>query len=195
MVANPPPRTWTKAGTSDMPKYRLKSRGVREQHFTCVKCGHVRPQLGARVVLVALAQGKERRRVCGDCAREDSNMVFRGTVIGQAARKYPGFTYRKPVPAKIDIWQLDPERAHPAHEFPRSVNPPSQPNTQASDLADYTVSIGAAGADGLSPVRVSMRPNQYTGATKPLTVLEFHVANAFELRREYVEEAERRAFG
>lgn len=121
-------------------------------------------------------------------------MEYPGTVQGEAARLYAGYTYRKPVMARVDIWQLDPERLHPAHEFPRSVNPPSQPNTQAVDLADYVVRIGACGNDGMSPVQVLMQPNEYTAASKPLLVCEFQVSNALALRHEYRAEAERRAF-
>lgn len=122
-------------------------------------------------------------------------MEFRGLVQGAAARKYAGFTYRKPVPARVDRWQLDPERLHPAHEYPRSVNPPSQPNTQAVELADYSVRVGAAGDDGMSPVQVWMLPNEYTAATEPLLVCEFAVAHALTLRDEYRDEALTRAFG
>lgn len=121
-------------------------------------------------------------------------MEFRGTVQGAAARKYAGYTYRKPVMARVDIWQLDPERLHPAHEYPRSVNPPSQPNTQAVDLADYVVRLGASGNDGMSPVQVWMQPNEYTAARKPLLVCEFKASNVLTLRHEYRAEAERRAF-
>ena len=101
---------------------------------------------------------------------------------------------RKPAMARVDIWQLDPERLHPAHEYPRSVNPPSQPNTQTVDLADYVVRIGASGNDGMSPVQVWMRPNEYTAARQPLLVCEFKASNVLTLRHEYRAEAERRAF-
>lgn len=95
----------------------------------------------------------------------------------------------------VDIWQLDPERLHPADEFPRSVNPPSQPNMRAVECADYVVRIGASGNDGMSPVQVWMQPNEYTAARAPLLVLEFQVAHALMLRHEYHDEALRRAFG
>ena len=121
-------------------------------------------------------------------------MDYPGTVQGDAARLYAGYTYRKPVMARVDAWQLDPERLHPAHEYPRSVNPPSQPNVQAVELADYVVRIGASSADGMSPVQVWMQPNDYTAAHKPLLVCEFKVAHALTLRHENRAEAERRAF-
>ena len=120
-------------------------------------------------------------------------MEFPGTVQGTAARKYAGFTYRKPAMAPVDIWQLDPERLHPAHEYPRSANPPSQPTLPVVELADYAVRIGATGNDGMSPVQVWMQPNEYTSARKPLLVCEFRVAHALTLRHEYREEAERPA--
>lgn len=122
-------------------------------------------------------------------------MDFRGTVQGAAARRYAGFTYLKPVLAHVDIWQLDPERLHPAHEYPRSVNPPSQPNTQIVELADYLVRVGATGDNGMSPVQVWMLPNKYTAAKTQLLVLEFKVAHALTLRHEYRDEALTRAFG
>jgi hypothetical protein len=121
-------------------------------------------------------------------------MDYPGTVQGEAARLYAGFTYRKPVIARVDAWQLDPERLHPAHEYPRSVNPPTQPNTQAVELADYVVRIGASGDGCMSPVQVWMQPNEYTAARKPLLVYEFKVSNALTLRHEYRAEAERLAF-
>ena len=121
-------------------------------------------------------------------------MEFRGTVQGAAARKYAGYTYRKPVMARVDIWQLEPERLHPAHEYQRSFTPPSSPNTQTIELADYSVRIGAASNDGMSPVQVWVLPNEYTAATKPLLVCEFRVAHALTLRHEYRDEALTRAF-
>lgn len=122
-------------------------------------------------------------------------MEFKGTVQGAAARKYAGYTYRKPVMARVDIWQLDPERLHPAHEYSRSVNPPSLPNMQTLELADYSVRVGAAGDDGMSPVQVWMLPNEYTAAAEPLLVFDFKVAHALTLRHEYRDEALTRAFG
>lgn len=113
---------------------------------------------------------------------------------GEAARLYAGYTYRKPVMAPVDIWQLDPERWHSAHKYPRSVNPPSQANMQTVDLADYVVRIGASGNDGMSQVQVLMKPNEYTAARKPLLVCEFKASNVLTLRHEYRAEAERRAF-
>ncbi len=121
-------------------------------------------------------------------------MEYQGTVQGEAARLYAGYTYRKPVMDSVDAWQIDPERLHPAHEYPRSVNPPSQPNTQTVDLADYVVRIGASGNDGTSLVQVWMQPNKYTDASKPLLVCEFNASNVLTLRHEYRAEAERRAF-
>lgn len=123
-------------------------------------------------------------------------MEFLGTVQGAAARKYAEYTYGKPVMAHLDIWQLDPERLHPAHEYPRSVNPPRQPNTKAVELADYSVRVGAVGDDGMSVVQVWMLPNKYTAATEPGLVWEFKVAHALTLtlRHKYRDEALARAF-
>lgn len=122
-------------------------------------------------------------------------MDYPGMVQGEAARLYAGYTYRKPVMVRVDAWQLDPERLHPAHEYPRSVNAPSQPNTQAVELADYSVRVGAAGDDGMSLVQVWMLPNEYTAAAEPLLVCDFKVAHALTLRHEYRDEALTRAFG
>lgn len=98
-------------------------------------------------------------------------MGFSGTVQGAAARKYAGFTYRKPVLAHVDIWQLDPDRLHPAHEYPRCSSPPNQSNMKVLELADYTVEVSDAGSDGMSLVQVWMQPNKYTQANEPLLVL------------------------
>lgn len=122
-------------------------------------------------------------------------MEYPGTVRDAAARKYAGFTYRKPITATVDIWQLDPERLHQAHEYPRSVNPPSEPNLPSVELADYVVEIGAPDSGGLSPLQLWMKPNKHTAARVPLLVCEFSVANAFTLRHQYRDEALRRAFG
>ena len=116
-------------------------------------------------------------------------MDYPGTVQGEAARLYACYTYRKPVMVPVDIWHLDPERLHPAHEYPRSVNPPSQPNMQTVELADYVVRFCASGNDGMSTVQVWMQPNDYTAARKPLMVCEFQVPNALTLRHEYRAEA------
>lgn len=117
------------------------------------------------------------------------------TVRGPAASRHPAFTYRKPIRATIDIWQLDPERLHPANEYPRSVNPPSAPTLRIEELADCAVRLGRAGTDGLSLLQVVMQPNEFTAARKELLVCEFSVSNAFTLRHEYVDEALRRVFG
>ena len=122
-------------------------------------------------------------------------MEYPGTVRGEAARLYAGYTYRKPVMARVDAWHVDPERLHPAHEYPRSVNPPSQPNTQSVELADYLVRVGAAGDDGMSPVQVWVLPNIYTAAKTPQLMFQFKVAHALTLRHEYRDEALTRAFG
>lgn len=122
-------------------------------------------------------------------------MEFSGTLRGAPARKYSGYGYRRPVQLPVDIWSLDPERLHPAHEYPRSVNPPSAPTLPTVDLVDYVVKIGAQKHDGMSPVQVWVKPNEYTFARKPLLVCEFHVSNAFTLRHEYCDEALVRAFG
>lgn len=121
-------------------------------------------------------------------------MNFRGTVKDEAARTFAGFTYRKPIIPPVDIWSLDPERLHPAHEYPRSVNPPSHPHTPYVELADYDVTIGSMGPDGMNPVQVWMLPNEFTAAMKPMQVCEFRVSNALTLRHEYVDEALKRAF-
>lgn len=122
-------------------------------------------------------------------------MEFKGTVQGSSARRFAGFTYRKPILPRVDIFQLDPERLHPANEYPRSVNPPSQPDTQVVDLADYTVRIGSSGGDGLSPLQVWMQPNKYTQARAPMLVSEVKVANANIMAHEYRDESLRRVFG
>lgn len=116
-------------------------------------------------------------------------------VKGAAARKYPGYTYRRPIKAPIDMWQLDPERLHPAHEYPRSTNAPSAPTLQIDELADCVVGIGPRGVDGMALVQVRMRPNQFTAASVELPVCAFDVSHAFTLRHEWVDEALRRAFG
>lgn len=122
-------------------------------------------------------------------------MGFSGTVQGAAARKYAGFTYLKPVLAHVDIWQLDPDRLHPAHEYPRSSSRPNQSNIRALELADYMVEVGDAGSDGMSLVQVWMQPNEYTKANEPLLVWEFAAENALTLCHEHLDEALRRVFG
>lgn len=122
-------------------------------------------------------------------------MEFSGTVQGAAAHRYGGFTYRKPVPARVDIWQLDPERLHPAHECPRSVNPPSQPSLQVVELADYVMKVGAAGGDGMSAVQVWMWPNEYTAAKSPFLVFEVAATPALASQCEWRHEVLARAFG
>lgn len=122
-------------------------------------------------------------------------MEFIGTVQGEAAKRYAGFTYRKPVLAPVDVWNIDPDRMHPANEYPRSVSPPSAPNTRHVDLADYVVKIGDNSSNGMSRVQLWMRPNEYTAAKAAKLVLEFDASNAFTLRRMYQDEALSRAFG
>ena len=122
-------------------------------------------------------------------------MDYPGTVQGEAARLYTGFTYRKPVVTCIDsILQFDPERLYQTSEYPRSVNPPSRPNMQTVDLADYVVRIGDSGNDGVSLVQIWMCPNEYTAARTPLLVYEFQVAHALTLRHGYCAELERWVF-
>ena len=121
-------------------------------------------------------------------------MEFTGHVQGVAARRYAGFSYRVPVFAEVTMRQLDPERLNYADEYPRSVNPPSNPNLQTKDVADFVVKIGGADLDGMCSVQVWLKPNQYTQAKAPIQLCEFHAANALTLRHEYCDEALRRAF-
>ena len=117
---------------------------------------------------------------------------FHGTVHGEAARAYAGYTYRKPLMSPVNIWQLDPERVRPTHEYPRSVNPPSPPNIRVVELADYVVRIGATDSYGMKPLQVWMQPNEYTAARQRRLVCEVRVSGA--LRREWREEVEWLAF-
>ena len=112
-------------------------------------------------------------------------MHFTGTVQGAAARKFAGFTYRKPLQQPIDsVWTLDPERLNYADEYPRSVNPPSLPILKTVDLADYRVVFSGAGPDGMSTVTVEMLPNGYTASKVPVVVYTCKVAHPFTLRHE-----------
>jgi len=111
-------------------------------------------------------------------------MEAQGIVQGAAARKYAGYTYREPVIARVNIWQLvDTERLHPACEV-----------LQAVDLADYSVRVGATDSDGMSLVQVWVMPNEYTAAREPMLVLQSKVAHALTLRREFRDEALARSF-
>lgn len=122
-------------------------------------------------------------------------MEFNGHIQGAAARKHTGFSYRVPILSDVTMRQLDPERLNYADEYPRSVNPPSGPALQTKDVADFAVTIGAAGQDNMSAVQVWLRPNEYTAAKAKLLVCEFQATNALTLRHEYCDEALRRAFG
>ena len=119
-------------------------------------------------------------------------MEFTGHVQGAAARKHAGFAYRVPVFTFLSMRQLDPERLTYANEYPRCVNPPSQPDVQIKDVADFKVKIYGAGSDGMCAVQVWLLPNQYTSATTALLICESRAADA--LRHEYRDEALRRAF-
>lgn len=92
------------------------------------------------------------------------------TVQGAAARKYAGVTYLKPVLTRVDIWQLDPDRLYPTHEYPRFPRPPSQPNTKIVELADYMVDVGDERINGMSTVQVWMMTNEHTEKTTPAWV-------------------------
>lgn len=122
-------------------------------------------------------------------------MITQGTVQGAAARRYPEFTWRKPVLRPITtIWDLDPERLTAADPYPRSVNPPSAAPAPYVELVDYEVRIGSAQPTGLAPVSVWLVPNEYTQSKVPRCVLAFEAANAFVLRDTYIDEAVCRAF-
>lgn len=97
-------------------------------------------------------------------------MVISGTVQGEAARKYGEFTYRKPIPSHIDIWQLDPERVNPTQEFPRYVNPPRQPATKIVELADYEIEVSDIAYSLDSRVEVRLIANEYTEANEDRVV-------------------------
>lgn len=83
-----------------------------------------------------------RRRAAAGRATGAESVKITGSVRGEAARKYPGFTYRLPIMRRIDIWSVDPNRLHPTQEYPRSVNKPDQPYTQTIDVADYEIIVG-----------------------------------------------------
>lgn len=122
-------------------------------------------------------------------------MRLSGTVQGAAARKYAGFTYLKPVLARVDIWQLDPDRLYPTHVYPRFPRPPSQPNTKIVELADYMVDVGDERINGMSTVQVWMMPNEYPEKKKPLFAYELAVAIALTRSNAHIDEALTRVFG
>lgn len=74
-------------------------------------------------------------------------------------------------------FQLDPERLRASDEYPRSVNLPSRPVMPASELADYSVSVGRKDSSGMHLVKVTMEPDEYTSARKPRAVLEVLVSS------------------
>lgn len=121
-------------------------------------------------------------------------MEFRGTVQGEAARKYAGYTYRKALIEPLTLHSADPDRLNPMHEFPRFCPPPSLDGPRIVDLANYMVKFGQTGHDGMATVEVFVMPNEYTAAKEPMGVLRFHVAHPFILRHTYVDEALKRAF-
>ena len=100
----------------------------------------------------------------------------RGTVQGEAARKYPEYTYLKPILVPLDIFQLDPERLRASDEYPRSVNPPSLPAIRTKDLADYCVTAGPEDAAGQCKVEVVLLPNEHTCAKKPKSIFRVWVS-------------------
>ena len=106
-------------------------------------------------------------------------MQFSGNVKGEAARKYPGFSYLVPVRAPIDVdGTSDPT------DLPQHV-----------DCADYNVRIERVGTSNMHKVQVWMRPNQFTLAKKERLVCEFGALNGFVLRHECCDIALKRAFG
>ena len=119
-------------------------------------------------------------------------MDCHGTVQGESARIYYGYTYLEPVEEPVDIWRLDPDRLHWHSEYPRTVSKPSPPNLKVVELADYVVRFGSMDGICMSLVQLWMQPNDYTPAREPLLVCEFHVSRW--LRAEACKEAERRAF-
>jgi hypothetical protein len=93
-----------------------------------------------------------------------------GIVRGATARGLADYTYRKPVLACVDAWQIDPERLSLMHEYPRSVNKPSQTNTQTVELVDYCVTVILDLNSETLNVRTWVTPNENTLAKTPLEI-------------------------
>jgi hypothetical protein len=89
-------------------------------------------------------------------------MQFNGTVQGEAARKFPGFTYRHPVkPMAMGIRDMDPNRVYYDQEYPRYTKI-SQPNLQIVELANYSVRFSPRDDDGWTTISVWLKPNKFT---------------------------------
>lgn len=126
-------------------------------------------------------------------------MVIKGTVHGEAARKYADFTYRKEIIYSLTLHSVDPDRVDPMHEYPRYCPTPRQTSTiNTLDLADYAVWIGYEDDFDMSSVEVWMVPNgSLTQARSPSRVHQFNVADVWtrKIRQEWVvAEAMRQAF-
>lgn len=121
-------------------------------------------------------------------------MEQQGIVHGEYAKKYHGYTYRKPIFPEVDIFVLDPYRINPTTEYPRIVDKPSATELKTIELADYLITVSPRQSDMWHEVKVFMMPNKYTQAKEKKIVCEFEVANAYVLTDLIFDEALKRAF-
>jgi hypothetical protein len=118
---------------------------------------------------------------------------LRGSVQGEAARRYVDFTYRKPVMQPVTLHSVDPHRLDPLHEYPRDTCMDLL-DLRTVDLADFEVRVLPPGPNGMRPAEVWMLPNEYTEARESRRVLEVQVSIAQVTLRRVLEEIARMAF-
>lgn len=106
-------------------------------------------------------------------------MEVTGSTHDEYARKYPEFCYRTQIIRPLTPFSIDPDRLNFMNEYPRYTGIGEQ-NLETKDLADFRLVIGTPDDkhNGLSPVRVWLRPNKYTLAKAERLVVEFYAAFA-----------------
>ena len=123
-------------------------------------------------------------------------MILPGRLTGADARRFPSHAYRVPIARPIEsIMDVDPDRLHPAREYPRSVPSPAQaaPSIEAEDVLDFEVRAGACRADGSRAFEVWLVPSPYSRDRNPWRIAALTFAGGVPLRAA-AEEAARRAF-
>lgn len=103
---------------------------------------------------------------------------LRMTLLGERARKYRSWHYRRPLLSRIDEWQVNPGRLIYGRDFPCDVQRPAHVfNGQTEDCCDVKVSIIGPDDSAVYRVQLWLMPNEHTESGQPWVACEFF-ANA-----------------
>lgn len=102
-----------------------------------------------------------------------SNRRYTGTVDGERAANWHGYTYRTAVIEPVTMWSLDPDRLYYDSEYPRYVTPPCDAAGKIAEHVDWAVEIAEDPGKREVIVTVIVLPNRYTACDTEAVICQF----------------------